>query len=234
MKKLLVIALSVVLVLAFATVSMAEATFSGEIDAGYKTYQVDSPAAGQGDQSMPYLFGKVVMSGKLADSVTGTLVIKDNDDDISASGSGNATAAGNNVGKMVFDEADAIFTVPFGTVKVGYFGWNNNPKDIIDTLRGDVKTDVVINPNFKITDNITLGLAYAIPTSNDKGDTDGPNSAYYGVDLGFATDSFGFDLIYANSSSYYSKAGTDGTLELKDADGNVTQAATAATTTPRT
>jgi hypothetical protein len=203
MKKLLVIALSVAMILAFAAVSMAEATFSGEIDAGYKAY---SPDQGK-DQSMPYIFGKMVLSGKLGDSVTGTLVFKDADDDINATG--NATAASDNVGKFAIDEASLVFAQSFGSIKVGYFGWNNNLKDIIDTYRGDVKTDVVVSGTVKVVEGLTIGAAYAIPTTDDNGKTDGKNAGLYGIDLGYATDAFGADLIYTNSSGKLDKKGKD-------------------------
>jgi|GEM_PF-6548024 hypothetical protein len=215
MKKLLAIVLSVVLVLAFAAVSMAEVAFSGELDAGYKSYSASSDYTTESDGSMPYLFGKLIMNGKLGDSVSTCIVLKDADDDIGPGD--NSTHSAENNSKMVFDEADATFLVPFGNIKVGYWGWNPKYSDIVDPLRADVKTDAAFNPNFNITKNLTFGVVYAFGTSDADGNTDGTSSGYYGANLSYATDSYGFDLVYADATqsratAFYSKAGAaDGT-----------------------
>jgi hypothetical protein len=215
MKKLLAIVLSVVLVLAFAAVSMAEVTFSGELDAGYKSYSASSDYTTESDGSMPYLFGKLIMNGKLGDSVSTCIVLKDADDDIGP-GDNSVHSAENN-SKMVFDEADATLLVPFGNIKVGYWGWNPKYSDIVDPLRADLKTDAAINPNFNITKNLIFGVVYAFGTSDADGNTDGTSSGYYGANLSYATDSYGFDLVYADATqslatAFYSKAGAaDGT-----------------------
>jgi len=162
MKKLLVLALSVMMVLAFAAISMAEATFTGEIDPGYKTFSDDSTSK---DYSMPYIFGKITMAGKLGDNVTGTMVIKSNDDP-------NCNASSKATSDMLitdwrFDEADVVFTESFGTIKIGYFGWNNNPKDILDSVRGDVKSNCTVSTAIKVAEGFTLGLAYAAQPTAD-------------------------------------------------------------------
>jgi hypothetical protein len=223
MKKLLVLAVVAIMIFAFAAIAMAEATFTGEVDTGYKSYAPN--AAGEKDQSMPYIFGKVVMSGKLGDDVTGTMVIKSNGDPNCTS---TPTATANSLdNSFQFDEADVTFTESFGSLKFGYFGWDNNPKDILDSLRGDTKSNFVASGAFKIAENFTLGLAYAIQPTSDKvtavaadpatytlpvagvlgGESKSANSPELGIDLGYATDTLGVDLLSTQDSGYYKSNG---------------------------
>jgi hypothetical protein len=211
MKKLLVIVLSAMMVFAFAAVAMADLTATGEIDTGYKSYSPD----GGTDVSEPYIFGKVIVNGKLGDAVTGTMVIKSNsdpnvNDPAVADGAIGTEKPENLVNNFQFDEADFSIAQSFGTLKFGYYGWNNNLKDIIDTVRGDVKSNFVASASIKATDNFTVGLAYAFqgtyysymiddaPAGTKVGDD---IDAQYGIDLGYAADTFGVDLIYTQKDS---------------------------------
>jgi hypothetical protein len=224
MKKLLVIALSAIMILACAAIAMADISLTGEIDTGYK-----GATTSDVDNSMPYIFGKVNVAGKLGDSVTGLMVIKSNSDPACPS----TEKLENN---FQFDEADFTIAESFGTLKFGYYGWNNNLKDIIDPVRGDVKSYFVSSAALKITDNFTLGLAYSFKGTDNAstivtvpaiGDvTSAANTAYgdtidgqFGIDLGYATDSFGVDLIYtdknAASALYTSLAGTYSTTGIQ-------------------
>jgi hypothetical protein len=201
MKKLLVIALSAMMVLAFAAVSMAEATFSGEVDTGLKTY---TPNGGD-TVSMPYIFGKVNMDGKLGNNVTGKMVIKSNSDPNCFTNPQDPTNE-NLTNNFQFDEADVTMNEGFGNLKFGYYGWNNNLKDIVDTLRQDVKSDFVSSASIKLGEKLNLGVAYAMPATDTNGDAKGANAAKMGVDLGYNADSYGADLMYTNDSNYLTKA----------------------------
>ncbi len=221
MKKLLVIVLSVTMVLVFAAVSMAEVTFGGEIDAGYKGYSSDT----YNDQSMSYLFAKLIANVKLGDSVTGLMVIKNADADIT-DGQGttdpadpkstNQYAAASNLGSFAFDEASITIAQPFGNIKAGYYNWNPNLKDVISGYRGDLKNDVNVGATINIMNHFSLDFAYGIPTTDKAGNTDGTNAAKYGVRLAYTTDHFGADVNY--SSNTFGAAGPITTLTDKNGD----------------
>lgn len=183
MKKLLVLALSALLVLGLATASMAAATLSGEIDVKVKGTNVpdltttpESPDGVYRD----FTFGKIVLNGKLGDDLTGTLVVK-----------GDNVTSG-----VAWDEASLLFTEDWGTFKAGYYGWNNNLKDILDVVTNDIKSDTTLSVGFAVTDNIKLGLAYAYTGNQYNADGDYKNP--YAADLGFAGDNFGLNLLYFN------------------------------------
>jgi hypothetical protein len=198
MKKLFVLAVSAMMIFAMAGISMAAVTVGGEIDGGYKSYSNDVTDK---TLSMPYIYGKVGINGQLGNNVTGTLVINDNDEDITNNATTNRTAAADNINNLVFDEASVTFAESFGNIKVGYFPWNNNLKDILDTYRNDLQTDCAISGTFKLGGGLSLGAVYAIPTTDAQGKTDGVNAAQYGADLAYTTDSYGADLIYTSNTS---------------------------------
>jgi Gram-negative porin len=190
MKKLLVLVMAVVMILAFAAVSMAEATLSGEVDTGYKTFKADNSDG----VSSPYLFAKIVLNGKLGDDIGLT-----QDPGISETANANS---------FTFDEASVTFTESFGTIKFGDWAWNNNPKDILDTYRGDLRSEFAVAGSFKVADGFTVGAVYGFGGTDDKGKTNEENGRYgyvnspYGVDLGYATDTYGADLIVTNNFWY--------------------------------
>ncbi len=213
MKELLVIALSVAMVFAFASVSMAEVTFGGEIDAGYKCYSSDT----YNDQSMPYLFAKIITTAKLGDSATGLIVIKNADADITDGQTTlNSDAVSKNINSFAFDEASITIAQSFGNIKAGYYGWNPNLKDVISTYRGDIKNDVDVGATINITNHFSVDFAYGIPTTDKDGNTDGTNAAKYGVRLAYTTDHFGADVNY--SSNTFGAAGPITTLTDKNGD----------------
>lgn len=180
MKKLLVLALTGIFVLGFAAATMAEATLSGEVDFGVKgdqTPTVDS-------KLYDYGFGKMTLNGKLGDNLTGVLVFKS--EPVGAYG----TANGRPSGAVVVDEADVTFTQDFGTVKVGYFGWNVNQKDILDVKTSDVKTNCVLSGTFNVAEGISVGAAVAVP------DTRVDEEFAYGLNVSYNADVFGGSILF--------------------------------------
>ena len=202
MKKLLVLALSALLVLGLATVSMAAATFSGEIRVGVTGNNANvytSPNLTSDAASNAYAYGKMILSGKLGDDLTGTLVYLA--DPVS--------------GGIKVDESDVTFTEDWGTVKLGYYGWNNNIKDIIGTITSDVKSQTNISFSFPISDSLKLGLAYAYTgTNNQAVDNWYAEKNAFGADLGWAGDTMGADLMYYNYSTDNNAWGVNAYIKL--------------------
>ena len=163
MKKIMALLLTVGFIIGISAVSMAAATFSGEIDVGYQGWQQNQsgffhhhhfhPLGNTEDAQADYVFGKMVLNGKLGEDLTGTLVFKDADTKYSSTA--------DNMSNLAVDEASVTFTEDWGSLKLGYFGWNNNLKDILDVWTDDIKSQSTIAFSTPLTDNINLGLAFA-------------------------------------------------------------------------
>ncbi len=171
MKKLLVIALSVVMVFVFAAVSMAaEVTLNGVVKAGYDW-------AGDGGDNVSYT--ELTANVKLNDSVSAKVVY--NWDPI-RSGDVSGTAG--------IDEGDFTITQSYGTFQFGYFGFN--VKDDVDIINGifggnDVKNSAQVKATFKLTDHVSA-MGFFSPVQDGIG--------FYAANLAYAADRFGVDTYY--------------------------------------
>lgn len=175
MKKLLVLALSAVMVLALATVSMAAVTVSGEVIAKYNF------ESALGVNSEDKYEGKIAFDGKVNDSVTAKIVYKfDNDTAVK-------------VDEYWFNVAGDM-----GELKVGRFGWGTNGKrDIIEGTLGDLKAEAGMGYTLK-ADAITFRAFYAADETA-AGDTAlGDNGI--GLALAYDTESFGVELVLVDTA----------------------------------
>jgi hypothetical protein len=184
MKKLLVIALSAVMILSIAAVAMADVTVGGELNYGYNMYK--DKTVGDND------FGneKVTVTAKVSDNFTAFVAFKSDDT--------NA-----NVGT---DEAWGKFTGEWGNVQVGY--WGQNVKDTMDILNpiwkgidkgvlktGDIKFNEAIKATFNVADGFSVGAYLSRP--NEGKDS---NGSVYGFIPAYANDTWGVDAYYFTSS----------------------------------
>lgn len=186
MKKLLVLGLAIVMVLAFAAASMAATvTVGGELDFG-KGW-IDT--AGWQDE-YNVCNAKVTFTAQIADDVKAFVALK-------------GDAANSPAWNVLVDEAWTQFTEDYGTIKVGYFGYSQNQKDIIDAVIGDVKSALTVTYAGKLTDQLTLNLAAA-----NEGNADGLD---YSVGLAYDADNFGVNINYFKWATlvdaYYSAEG---------------------------
>ncbi len=244
MKRILLFVITGMLIFGFSAVSMAAATFGGEITVGIQGWQQTAsgsttliPQEELGNTSgyaNDYVFGKMVLNGKLGADLTGTLALK-----------GDPVSIG-----AVWDEASLTFTEDWGTLKFGFFGWNNNLKDILDVWTDDIKSQTTVAFNTKLTDNISFGMAFAYtgngygtvhdPWINDGSlyvvgagnqDYDYSTSAHatgqdlnkaaayknaFGGDLGFTSGIVGGDLLYYHYNDNDSAWGINASIQLGD------------------
>lgn len=188
MKKLFVLGLAIVMVLAFAAVSMAATvTTGGELDFG-KNWCDKSNAGYENNVAN----AKVTFTAQIADDVKAFVAFK-GDAGNSLSVYNNATppvlvATGSNAWSVYVDEAWTQFTEDYGTIKVGYFGYGQNQKDIVGAVIGDVKSALTATYNVKLGDALGLNLAAA-----NKGTYQGLD---YSIGLAYDTDVFGGTVNY--------------------------------------
>lgn len=221
MKKILIATLTVIFMSGFATATMAAATFSGEIDVAMKGsyfnqgfYNELANDRYDDIRSYDYSLGKMILNGSLGDDLTGTLAF--------------TTDTEYFAGEVLVDEASITFTEDWGSLKLGYYGWNNNLKDIVNAWTIDIKSQANISTSIKLTDNLNLGLDYAFTGSTPKyywlDDTQdnfllGVMGGYknpFGADLGYAGDTFGGDLLYFNYNDFCTAWGFNTWMKLGD------------------
>jgi hypothetical protein len=155
MKKLLVVALSAMLVLAYATVSMAAVTVTGECNVGL---QVAPDNAQKGDMSDC----KVVFDAAVNDTVSVNAAIKT---------SFNEDAANPQTGAFGFDTYSISSKMDMGTLKFGYFEHNLNGKtDILGKVIGGLKPASLIQFAANVGEGMTATVSYDY--------NDGSNSNY--------------------------------------------------------
>ncbi|MGE5581797.1 MAG: porin [Bacillota bacterium] len=142
MKKILVLALSGIMVLTMAAVSMAAVTVGGEGNFGYNF---------TGKQDFNDF--KISATAKLNDEVTAFGALK---------------AENTNGGNVGFDEAWVSFTEPFATVKVGHFAYNaKGGVDIVPVVFGDLKNQAGISVTAPLSENISINGYVGMPSENN-------------------------------------------------------------------
>jgi hypothetical protein len=172
MKKLLVFAITAVMILSMAAISMAETTVGGELNFGY---QLENAGAAKGD------FGdaKITTNVKLGDN-------------FNVFGAFKASDVTNKIG---FDEVWGKFSEGFGTVQVGY--WGQNTKDNMDILsaHNDIKPAEAIKATFNVAKGVTVAGYLSRPNmgTEDQGNL-------YGINPAYANDKWGVDAYYVASS----------------------------------
>lgn len=204
MKKLLVFALSVVMVFAFAALSMAaEVTMNGVVKAGYDW-------SGDGGDNVSYT--ELTANAKLNDSVSAKVVYK-----------WDPIRSGDASGSAGIDEGDFTITQSYGTFQFGYWGFNI--KDDVDILNGifgdnDIKNSAQMKATFKLSDHVSA-MGFISPVQDGIG--------FYAASLGYAADSFGVDTYYvaaenkdtatsASSATYYYKSAVAANAYVKPMD----------------
>ena len=180
MKKLLVLALSAVLVLSLAAVSMAAVTLSGEVVAKYDFENAVDSAE-----------GKIAFDGKVNDAVTAKIVYK--------YGGPGAT--------LVADEYWFNVAGDIGALKVGYFGYGTSgKKDIIGGTYGDLKTEAALNYTYT-ADALTLKVWYAVDSNLvGIGDVLVADNAY-AIGLAYDSETFGADVNFVDTQVVGDKTG---------------------------
>ncbi len=209
MKKLLVLALSVMMILSIVTVASAAAvTFGGWARYGYDWVAV--PAGGTDDSGASDGKYKLITNLAISDSLSANITFVD----------GTLNGASN----VVTDAAFFLYKTGSAAIKVGTFDYN--VKDSLDILPGifggndldDIRDTVLATYNFTPKIFASLYLSQASSDSYDVTVTNsgttaistiaGPaaagggtvtytvNSGYYGASIGYAGDVFGIDAYY--------------------------------------
>lgn len=194
MKKLLVLALAAIMVLSVAAVSMAAVTVGGEVNFGWNL--IDSSTNTGKQTQNDFADAKVTATAELNDEVSAFAAIKS--DNFAGS-------------KTFIDEAWVKFTEGFGTIKVGYFGWNIKENLDIINLVPDLKTDAGFNAVIKASDSVTIDLAAGQPYDK-AADTGADGGFVYGAKVKYDTDVFGVSLAMANFGNY--EKGADAPMSL--------------------
>lgn len=188
MKKLLIFALTAVMILSMAAVAMASAvTFSGFARYGYDWVAV--PAAGAAATGASD--GKYKLSTNIAisDSLSANIVFVD----------GNLTGSSN----PVTDAAFFTYKTGSAAIKVGTFDYN--VKDSVDIVNGifggndldNIRDTVLATYNF--TPQVFASLYVSQASSNTLNAA--TSNGYYGVSAGYAGDVFGADVYYLESAN---------------------------------
>ncbi len=191
MKKLLVIALSVVMVFAFAAVSVAEVKATGQVQLKYNTSDEDGVDdydefeiyAGVEGNINDSVSGKVVFRADLGhDTVTTSKTTENGDDTYSDVSSLN---------KDVYaDEYWINIANTWGNIKLGYWDLDTDgERDIVSGAFGDINSDVAIDYTFKV-ENFYGGLWYS---ANECDDEEGVGDGAYVVTLGYGNEKVGIE-----------------------------------------
>jgi hypothetical protein len=202
MKKLLVLALSALMILSFAAVSMAAITVGGELNFGWQFSSGDQNNADFAD-------AKVTVTADLTDSVKGFVAIK-NDNSYAGSvynGDIDFTKQEDNssVTKGTFiDEAWVRLTQGWGNVTVGFYEFTTDSDvDIIDSYSKNIKNHAGVDVTGKITDALSVtGYIAGIddPTTDALGKEETDLGYIYAAGLSYDTDSWGAQVIAEASS----------------------------------
>ena len=179
MKKLLVIALSAMMILSMAAVSMAaNVTVGGEFNYGWGLTVADDKT----EDTDAFADSKIGVTAAINDKITGFATFKSTD-----------------FNTTFVDESWVKFNEGFGTVQVGYFGYTvDGDVDIVSSL-GDIKNKASVAVSGKIAEPVTVSgyLARFDPNTVTVGD-DMTNQ--YAVSVAYDTASYGAKLNYINST----------------------------------
>ena len=179
MKKLLVIALSAMMIFSMAAVSMAaNVTVGGEFNYGWGLTVADDKT----EDTDAFADSKIGVTAAINDKITGFATFKSTD-----------------FNTTFVDESWVKFNEGFGTVQVGYFGYTvDGDVDIISSL-GDIKNKASVAVSGKVAEPVTVSgyLARFDPNTLTVGD-DMTNE--YAVSVAYDTASYGAKLNYINST----------------------------------
>jgi hypothetical protein len=146
MKKLLVVALSAMLVLAYASVSMAAITTTGEINVGLTL----APDASKGQFSD----AKIVFDAAINDTVSANAAIKSGVTVLASDGTKTAT-------DVAWDTYSISSKFDMGTLKLGYFGVNLNGKtDILAKVLPEIKPASLIQFAANVGEGMSAAISY--------------------------------------------------------------------------
>lgn len=182
MKKLVVLSLTVILVLAMsaATFAAVKVTVGGEGNFGYNFASKDCY---NGNDGCNFSDWNIQLKADVSDTISFFGKLKSND--LSADQ------------KFETDELTATLKYAPVTYKVGYFGFGfGGSKDILDVPMGDLKSYVGIQAETSFADGFTA-KAY-IPVKGKKPVSDTEAGAF-GLRLDYAKDTYGFGAIYGQS-----------------------------------
>jgi len=176
MKKLLVLALSAVLVFAVASMSMAAVAITGEANFGL-TISPSNPTPQFSDC-------KVVFDAAVNDAVSVNAAVK-------ATNAGTTDSGADTTGYDAFlDTYSASVKMGEGTLKMGYFGTNfNGSTDILGKAIGDLKGAANVNYSAPFGDAITAQVQYSY---------NGSATSAYLLGVKYASDAIGVEVGMAN------------------------------------
>ncbi|HBE80565.1 MAG TPA: hypothetical protein DDW65_22690 [Firmicutes bacterium] len=191
MKKLLVIALSAMMVLAFAAVSMAATTIGGELNFGWYlgqpkalTYDEATDTTTEADTALgDFANAKVTVTADLTDSIKGFAAFKSSD----------------SMDKDFVDEAWVKYTQDWGTVQAGFFEFTTDGDvDIIDSYSTNVKHHSGLAVTGKIADGFSVtGYIAGADISAAESDLE----YYYAGGVSYDTDTWGAQVLMATNSA---------------------------------
>jgi len=151
MKKLLVVALSAMLVLAYATVSMAAITWTGEANVGLQI----SPDGSQGQFSDC----KVVADAAINDTVSVNAAIKGGVSTLYADSATEQLST--NTATIGLDTYSISNKFDMGTLKLGFFGVNlNGKRDILGCVIPELKPASMIQFAANVGEGMTAAISY--------------------------------------------------------------------------
>ncbi len=194
MKKLLVVALSAIMVLSMAAVSMAATTVGGELNFGWylgqpktitETTDGSTSEMAESDTALDdFANAKLTVTADLTDSVQGFVAFKSSD----------------NLDADFVDEAWFKYTQGWGNVSVGFFEFTTDgDADIIDDYSTNVKHHAGVGVTGKITDNISV-TGYVAGDNVDTTATETDLEFYYAGGISYDSDTFGIQLLASTSS----------------------------------
>lgn len=178
MKKLLVLALSAVLVFAVASISMAAVAVTGEANFAL---QLSPSCAAPQSSDVKLVFDAAV------------------NDDVSVNAAVKATSAGTTDSNLdttpydaFLDTYSASIKMATGTLKVGYFGTNfNGSTDILAKAIGDLKGAANVNYSAPFGDAITAQVQYSYMGSATSAYLLGVKYASDAIEVGVGLESAG-------------------------------------------
>jgi hypothetical protein len=192
MKKLLVLAIVVIMVFAMAAVSMAAITVGGEVNFGFNMRTADAnetPISDFGNAKIMADANKTTISDFGNAKITATAALNDEVTAFAAIKAGDDIETVKTVAFV--DEAWVKLTEGFGTFKIGKWGWNGKEKLDILAPVADLNNNAGMNLVATVAEGVTVDVYAAEP--QDKNSSGDPNSGgfLYGFKAKYDTDSFG-------------------------------------------
>ncbi len=187
MKKLFVIALSAMMILSMAAVSMAaNVTVGGEFNYGWELSQEANK------DKDAFADTKIGVTAAITDNITGFATFK------------SPNLLGSSIGNTYVDESWVKFNQGFGSVQVGYLPYTvDGDVDIISSL-GDLKNKASVAVTGKVAEPVTVSGYLARFDPNAAVGDDMTNQ--YAVSVAYDVAAFGAKFNYINSDVDGAKA----------------------------